>query len=105
MPDIVEQQYVVGETLNMTLHISTKIKDKWAVLPKQWVVEQTFAWLNNFRRLAKNFENLTATSENMIRIAMLKLTVAKCVCVFTRLLLSIRTETSLPSILNGYSPC
>ena len=69
----------VDEILNMTLHISMKIKDTWAVLPKRWVVERTFAWLNNFRRLAKDFEILTATAENMVRIAMLKLTVAKCV--------------------------
>lgn len=69
----------VDETLKMTLHISMKIKDKWAVLPKRWVVERTFAWLNNFRRLAKDFEILTGTAENMVRIAMLKLTVAKCV--------------------------
>jgi len=54
------------------------IKDGWAVLPKHWVVERTFSWLNNFRRLAKDFEILPATAENMIRIAMIKLTVAKC---------------------------
>jgi putative transposase len=64
---------------NETLNISEKIKDTWAVLPKRWVVERTFAWLNNFRRLAKDFEILTVTSENIIRIAMIKLTLAKCV--------------------------
>ena len=69
----------VDQTLNMTLHISEKIQDGWAVLPKRWVVERTFAWLNNFRRLSKDFEVLTATAENMVRIAMLKLTLAKCV--------------------------
>ncbi len=69
----------VDQTLNLTLHISKKIKDTWAVLPKRWVVERTFPWLNNFRRLAKDFEILLGTSENMIRIAMLKLTLAKCV--------------------------
>jgi putative transposase len=67
----------VDEVLGMTLHISTKIQDKWAVLPKRWIVECTFAWLNNFRRLAKDFEMLTNTSENIVRIAMLKLTIAK----------------------------
>ena len=66
-------------TLGMTLHISEKIAGKWAVLPKRWVVERTFSWLGSFRRLSKDFEILTATSENMIRIAMLKLTLAKCV--------------------------
>jgi putative transposase len=64
--------------LGMTLHISEKIEGKWAVLPKRWVVERTFSWLGHFRRLAKDFEILPATAENMIRIAMLKITLAKC---------------------------
>ena len=69
----------VDETLGLVLHISTKIKDGWAVLPKRWVVERTFAWLGRFRRLSKDFEILTGTAENMIRIAMLKKTLANCV--------------------------
>ena len=46
---------------------------------KRWIVERTLAWLGGFRRLAKDFEILTRTAENMIRIAMIKVTVAKCV--------------------------
>jgi putative transposase len=65
--------------LGITLHISEKIEGEWAVLPKRWVVERTFSWLGNFRRLSKDFEILTATAENMIKIAMLKITLAKCV--------------------------
>ena len=68
----------VDEAFGMTLPISRRIKESWTVLPKRWVVERTFAWLNNFRRLAKDFEILPANAENFIRIAMLKLTVAKC---------------------------
>ena len=49
------------------------------VLPKRWIVERTFAWLGHFRRLAKDFEIRTEVAENMIHIAMLKITVAKCV--------------------------
>jgi putative transposase len=64
--------------LGLTLHISLKIKDGFAVLPQRWVVERTFAWFGAFRRLAKDVEILTATAENMIRIAMLKITLAKC---------------------------
>jgi putative transposase len=30
------------------------------VLPKRWIVERTFAWLGGFRRLAKDFEIVTA---------------------------------------------
>ena len=50
----------------------------FVVQPKRWVVERTFAWLGHFRRLAKDVEILTGTAENMIRIAMLKITLAKC---------------------------
>ena len=69
----------VEQTLGLQLHISKRIKDGWAVLPKRWIVERTFAWLNNFRRLSKDFEILTGTAENMARIAMIKITLAKCV--------------------------
>ena len=49
-------------------------RTKWAVLLKRWGVERTFSWLGNFRGLSKDFEILPATTENMIRIAMLKIT-------------------------------
>ena len=64
--------------LGRTLHISEKIKGEFAVLPKRWVVERTFAWLGKFRRLAKDYEILTASAENRVRITMLKITLAKC---------------------------
>ena len=38
-------------------------------LPKRWVVERSFAWLNGFRRLSKDYEKLTETCETMIMIA------------------------------------
>jgi putative transposase len=36
------------------------------VLPRGWVVERTFAWLGQSRRLSKDYERLPATSEAMI---------------------------------------
>jgi len=63
----------------MTLSISQKIEGKWVVLPKRRVVERTFSRLGGFRRLSKDFEILPATAENMIRIALLKTTLTKCV--------------------------
>lgn len=45
----------------------------FVVLPKRWVVERTFAWLNNHRRLSKDYERYIKTSETMIQIAMIRL--------------------------------
>lgn len=46
---------------------------KFTVIPKRWVVERTFAWFESYRRLSKDFEFLTDTSEAMIQFAMIKL--------------------------------
>ncbi len=40
------------------------------VLPRRWVVERTFGWFNNYRRLSKDYEELTETSESFIYLAM-----------------------------------
>jgi putative transposase len=45
----------------------------FAVLPKRWIVERTFAWLGRYRRLSKDYEERPASSETMIRIAMINL--------------------------------
>jgi len=69
----------VEQVLQLKLHISKKIKDDFAVLPKRWIVERTLAWMGNFRRLAKDFEILVERAENLIQIAMMKITLAQCV--------------------------
>jgi len=39
------------------------------VLPKRWIVERTFAWLNWARRLSKDYELCHTSAETMIYIA------------------------------------
>jgi transposase len=39
------------------------------VLPKRWIVERTFAWLNWSRRLSKDYELRHTSAETMIYIA------------------------------------
>lgn len=43
------------------------------VLPRRWVVERTFAWLGRSRRLSKDYERQTASSESMIRLSSIHL--------------------------------
>ena len=45
----------------------------FVVLPRRWVVERTFAWLMQCRRLARDYEILPSSSEAMIYIAMTRL--------------------------------
>lgn len=46
---------------------------KFAVIPKRWVVERSFAWLEKCRRLWKNCERKLHTSEQFIVLAFLSL--------------------------------
>jgi len=41
----------------------------FCVLPRRWVVERSFAWFGRYRRLSKDYEQLTASSEAMIYLA------------------------------------
>lgn len=40
------------------------------ILPKRWIVERTFGWLNRYRRLSKDYELDPKTSETMIYLAL-----------------------------------
>jgi putative transposase len=42
----------------------------FVVQPQRWVAERTLAWLGNYRRLSKDYEVLTETSETFIYMAM-----------------------------------
>jgi len=45
----------------------------FVLLPKRWVVERTWGWLNWSRRLSKDYEVLPETSETFIYVAMIRL--------------------------------
>jgi transposase len=47
------------------------------VQPRRWVVERSFAWLNRYRRLAKDYERKGQTSETLIEIAAMRLTLRR----------------------------
>jgi putative transposase len=45
----------------------------FVVLPKRWIVERTFGWLGRYRRLSKDYEAGTPSSEAMIHLAMIQI--------------------------------
>jgi putative transposase len=62
------EEYVKNK-LKKTIEISERITPGWAILAKRWVVERTFAWINPYRRLAKDFEIEISSAENNVMIA------------------------------------
>lgn len=65
----------VDRYYNCILEIVKRTDDLkgFKVLPKRWIVERTFGWFNNYRRLSKDYEYDPKTSETMIYIAMTSL--------------------------------
>lgn len=43
------------------------------VVPRRWVVERTFGWLGRQRRLSKDYEYRTNTSETMVYLSMTRI--------------------------------
>ena len=50
----------------------TKAEPGFHVRPWCWIVERTFGWLNKHRRLSKDYERDPASSEALIRVAMIR---------------------------------
>ena len=69
----------VAERIGCVLEI-VRLADKlkgFQVLPHRWVVERTFAWLGKYRRLSKDYESDTQSSETWIYIAMIHIMVRR----------------------------
>jgi putative transposase len=47
------------------------------VLPRRWVVERTFSWIDQNRRMSKDYERLPETGEAFIYVAMSRLMVRR----------------------------
>ena len=61
----------VRENLDAILEIVSRdpAQPGFHVLPRRWVVERTLAWFGRYRRLSKDYEKLTESSEAMIYLA------------------------------------
>ena len=47
------------------------------VIPKRWLVERTYGWLNRSRRLSKDYERTIASGEALVKLAMIHLMVRR----------------------------
>ena len=66
----------VKETLGETAAVQIAKCREWhksAVIPKRWVVERGFAWLDKNRRLWKNCERHLTTNLQFVHLAFLAL--------------------------------
>ncbi len=57
------------EEFGCPVDISEKIKGSWQIIPKRWVVERTFAWLNHSRRLAKAVEKSVSSEVAFVKLS------------------------------------
>lgn len=55
--------------LNCLVDIVLKLPRGWTILPKRWVVERTFSWLNGSRRLSKDYEISTDSAETQVKLS------------------------------------
>ena len=49
--------------------VSRREQKGFGLQARRWVVERTFAWLGNYRRLAKDYETLSSSAETFIYLA------------------------------------
>lgn len=61
----------VKQSCGWTLEITRRPADAkgFVVIPRRWVVERTLGWLGRYRRLSKDFEHQTHSSEAMVYLA------------------------------------
>ena len=59
----------ISSELGLGVDISAHIKPEWEVLPKRRIVERSQAWLNNSRRLSKDYEISVRSAQAVCIIA------------------------------------
>jgi putative transposase len=77
--DLVAGLWALRPWRNIRLEIGKRPEGTRGVLllPQRWNVERTFGWCGRYRRLARDYEYLTRTSEAMIRVVMIHLMVRR----------------------------
>jgi putative transposase len=62
----------IHEKCDLTIEVVKRSDDLkgFILLPRRWVVERTFAWVNTYRRLSKDYEYWVYSADAMFYAAM-----------------------------------
>ena len=64
----------VKSNFNIILEIINRDElHTFKVLPKRWIVERTFAWIDTNRRNSKHYERLNETSVAMVHLSAIRI--------------------------------
>lgn len=75
--EIIEQVKTKFGYLIKVIMRSDQNKTNFKPISKRWIIERTFSWLDNDRRLCRNYELLMENSENMVKLSAIKLLLNK----------------------------
>ena len=70
-------QQICGESVRV--EVIERESKEFEVLPKRWIVERSFGWMNRYRRLSKDYELYTQSSEAMIYGSFIRLMIRRLV--------------------------
>lgn len=68
-------QSVCGK--HVRVEVIKRNSQEFEVLPRRWIVERSFGWMNRYRRLSKDYELTTESSEAMIYGTFIRLMVRR----------------------------
>lgn len=74
LAECVRQAY--GYVINVVMRTDNEQTD-FKPVNKRWIIERTFSWFDNDRRLCRNYELLAESSETMVKLSSIKLLLNK----------------------------
>ena len=63
----------MSQSYDAEFELTKKLGEGFQVEPKRWIVERTLAWLDNTRRLGRDYERLPENHEGFVYITMIRL--------------------------------
>ncbi|MEB9337614.1 transposase, partial [Bacillus sp. GeD10] len=71
-------QQEIQKLLNAEVQVAKRSEShQFQVIPKRWIVERSFAWLEKYRRLFKNVERKLETSKQMVVLGFLAILIKR----------------------------